>query len=523
MADSNDQRLDRSYDPHARDEGANHRQRGAPANDPLAELARLIGQDDPFADFERRGRTEAPQRFQAAAPRPEPPIFHEPEANASAAASDPYPTAMATSVNAPAQAYAEQYPEGTYTPYPEQSAPHPDQAYADPPEGYEQGYDRYYAQEGQPLDDAEYHAQQERQQRRHRRSAAVVAILALAVVGGTAAYGYRTFFASGARTSPPPVIKADTTPTKMMPAAQAGNAVSNKLIYDRVSERSQVERVVPREEHPIDIKTATVSPGPRAVYSGPQAAAAKAPPPAMIPVTGARAGGQVLPVASVGSVGGGSGAILPSPKKVRTVTIRPDMTVVPSSVPSSSEPAPMPPPTAAEAARPTRPAAPPPEPRRTASASPSVAAAPPPPAPAVPARARSAPSPRQSASAPLSLAPDAAPVPRAPARSARRPMALASVPPVGNASRTSAVSGGNFAVQVSSQRSEAEANAAYRTLQRRYPNVLGGRSSFVRRADLGSRGVYYRTMVGPFATGEQAAKLCSSLKAAGGQCIIHRN
>jgi len=102
-------------------------------------------------------------------------------------------------------------------------------------------------------------------------------------------------------------------------------------------------------------------------------------------------------------------------------------------------------------------------------------------------------------------------------------MALASVPPVVNAGRTKGVSGGNFAVQVSSQRSEVEANAAYRTLQRRYPNVLGGRSSFVRRADLGSRGVYYRTMVGPFATGEQAAKLCSSLKAAGGQCIIHRN
>jgi hypothetical protein len=78
-------------------------------------------------------------------------------------------------------------------------------------------------------------------------------------------------------------------------------------------------------------------------------------------------------------------------------------------------------------------------------------------------------------------------------------------------------------VQVSSQRSEAEAQAAYRTLQGKHPNVLGGRSSFVRRADLGNRGVYYRTMVGPFATAEQAGQFCSALKAAGGQCIIHRN
>jgi cell division protein FtsN len=77
--------------------------------------------------------------------------------------------------------------------------------------------------------------------------------------------------------------------------------------------------------------------------------------------------------------------------------------------------------------------------------------------------------------------------------------------------------------QVSSQRSEADANASYRALQVRYPNVLGGSSSSVRRADLGGKGVYYRAMVGPFATGDEAVQFCTSLKAAGGQCIIHRN
>jgi cell division septation protein DedD len=102
---------------------------------------------------------------------------------------------------------------------------------------------------------------------------------------------------------------------------------------------------------------------------------------------------------------------------------------------------------------------------------------------------------------------------------------LASVPPASSASAQppAPIGSGKFAVQVSSQRSEAEANASYRTLQSRYPNVLNGRSSFVRRADLGSRGIYYRTMVGPFATAEEAAQLCTSLKAAGGQCILHRN
>ena len=78
-------------------------------------------------------------------------------------------------------------------------------------------------------------------------------------------------------------------------------------------------------------------------------------------------------------------------------------------------------------------------------------------------------------------------------------------------------------MQVSSQRSEADAQASFRALQARYPNVFSGRSAVVRRADLGSRGVYYRSMVGPFATTEQAAQFCGSLRAAGGQCIIHRN
>lgn len=78
-------------------------------------------------------------------------------------------------------------------------------------------------------------------------------------------------------------------------------------------------------------------------------------------------------------------------------------------------------------------------------------------------------------------------------------------------------------VQVSSQRSEAEAQAAFRSLQAKYPNQLGGRQPLIHRVDLGAKGTYYRTMVGPFANASEAGELCSSLKAAGGQCLIQRN
>jgi hypothetical protein len=536
MADSNERRSYRAYDPHARFGGSGDTQPDPAANDPLAELARLIGQSDPFADLDRRsGAAEEAHGTYRAAPPPTQdwPLEQAPisssEAYPSQAATDPYAAAMAMPLGGAPQGHPEHYAEGTYTPYPEQAPLHPDHAREYPPEAYEQDYDGYYGDDGQPLDEAEYYAQQQQQQKRSRRLAAVVAILSLAVVGGAGAYGYRTFFAEAHRNSVPPVIKADTTPAKMIPATQAGDSASNKLIYDRVGERNQAERVVPREENPVDIKTATVSPRPRTVYPRPQAGT-PTPPSATIPVAGRSANGQVLAVASVPSVGQGSGAILPSAKKVRTVTIRPDMTIVPDTAAGRADPAP-PSPRAAEAAPAPRQASPPPPDPAPTEVTRSVAAAPPP-APAPPQPARSAPPPRQSPSAPLSLspseaAPAPAPAPRTPPRPAQQqqPLSLASVPPASSARAQPAAPTGSakFAVQVSSQRSEAEASAAYRTLQLRYPNVLGGRSSFVRRADLGSRGIYYRTMVGPFATAEEAAQLCTSLKAAGGQCILHRN
>jgi hypothetical protein len=54
--------------------------------------------------------------------------------------------------------------------------------------------------------------------------------------------------------------------------------------------------------------------------------------------------------------------------------------------------------------------------------------------------------------------------------------------------------GGGYAVQVSSERSESRAQAAFRALQAQYPNQLGGHRSIIRRADLGA-GTYYRTPI----------------------------
>jgi cell division protein FtsN len=115
----------------------------------------------------------------------------------------------------------------------------------------------------------------------------------------------------------------------------------------------------------------------------------------------------------------------------------------------------------------------------------------------------------------MSLSPQAAPVAAAPARVANNaPQPIAPAP---------AAAGSGYMVQIASQRSESEASASFRALQGKYPSVLGSRTPLIKRADLGEKGTYYRAMVGPFGSSEEASQMCGSLKSAGGQCVVQRN
>jgi hypothetical protein len=81
------------------------------------------------------------------------------------------------------------------------------------------------------------------------------------------------------------------------------------------------------------------------------------------------------------------------------------------------------------------------------------------------------------------------------------------------------VGGEGFSIQVASSPSESEARATLSRLQKQFPDALDGGT--VRRADLGSKGVFYRVRVGPL-THDAADKLCSQLKAGGAACILTR-
>ena len=78
-------------------------------------------------------------------------------------------------------------------------------------------------------------------------------------------------------------------------------------------------------------------------------------------------------------------------------------------------------------------------------------------------------------------------------------------------------------LQVASERSAADVDAVFRSLQAKFPNQLGGREPIVRRTDLGPEGIYYRASIGPFVSMKAAAGVCSSLKAAGESCLVAKN
>ena len=81
----------------------------------------------------------------------------------------------------------------------------------------------------------------------------------------------------------------------------------------------------------------------------------------------------------------------------------------------------------------------------------------------------------------------------------------------------------SYVVQIALQRSKVDAQASVRQLKAKFPSELGSQEATVRRADLGPKGVYYRALVGPFGSADDADRFCSKLKAAGGQCTVQKD
>lgn len=482
MADDQNQRPYRGNEASARP-GAGG---SAPASDPLAELARLIGQNDPFSEFGRDGSKRV-----ASTPRqPEPAASWQAEP-ARIAPAAPQSPSYGSSPDFSRQSFGSAPLAGGSDNYYTDGQAHGQQAgqsvpdydvpgygapgyeatgFPAPPagQGYEDAYPPSAAQHG-PGDDDYY--DDAPPNRRRMGVLAIAGLFALAVIGTAGAFGYRAVFGTSSSSGPPPVIKAEQAPSKIVPAAVANKDAPK--IAERVNDRPG-EKLVSREEQPV-VVTTTVPPA--ANTAQPQ----------------------------------GSGVVGSEPKRIRTIAIKPDQpgdANMPPPVDSIPAPTAQP---RAVATTPQRPPAqqpqaqPPAAPARTAAPTPS-------PAEAAPSARAEAP-----ANAPLSLNPGA----QAPARNAapppQRAAAISPPPP------TSTGSTGVYAVQVTAQRSEEEAQTAFRSLQGKFPGQLGNRQPLIKRVDLGEKGIFFRALVGPFTDSASANTMCTSLKSAGGSCIVQKN
>ncbi|QEN86654.1 hypothetical protein FZC33_10065 [Labrys sp. KNU-23] len=434
-------------------------------------------------------------------------------------------------------------------------------------EAYPEGEEDRYA----PVADDEYLAPraEARAPRRKSRGSAVslAALVLVASIGGGMAYVWKKGGFVGSDIpgigSAPPVIKASTDPVKIKPAENAAAASQpTHEIFNRSNQTASVanERLVRHEEQPVAV-----------VPTRPEGAGTPAPAVpdanATRPVTTSNIvlpnpEGAVPPDQTASNTPEAPVAQAPDePRRVRTIKIMPDSSVVTGEAPITnaerpavqtrsvdvSALAPTPPAgqPSAEAA-PVAPAAPEAAPLvqgDTGQAAPPASAAPvatvpagsagalpddQAPAQALPGEedggATTVVEPTQTQAAPPAV-PPVRPrhMPPAP-----KPAQVASAEPAAGAAPAPAptaapVANGSYVVQVSSQRSPADAQNAFQSLQRRFAGVLGSMKPSIRKVDLPDRGTYYRVRVGGWSTPAEATAFCGKLKAAGGDCVIARN
>ena len=472
------------------------------ANDPLAELARLIGQ----SESDGRSSRDAPQTYDEATPLPELDWAageqHYAESGAGTGyaappAAEQYRDDRGPPRYTPPAGFAEQQSEyADHDGYHDQSGPPPGPPslpYISPLQaGEQQDADRSHGRltpthaGDNARDDYDDHAGSAA---RRRGTIIGLAILGVVVLGTAGAFGYRAMFGGSFIPSLPPIITPGNTPIKILPQKDAQAAPGNQTTVPK----GTGVQLVPHQETPVEVQAA--NPPPRVITTIPvMSNAPVAPmqdgppltgsPPATMPAMPGVPSGAAQPITPPSQLSGPAA----DSKPVHTVIIKPQQAGSRAAIGA---------------------------PTGTASGKPH------------PPATRGVREPRvASAGGPLSIVPGREPASQAPAPHTRTatahsggPMPLSSSP----AAEAAPARAGGYAVQVSSQRSEGEAQAAFRSLQAKFPRELGSHHATFRRADLGAKGVYYRALVGPFASAEQASSLCSSLKAAGGSCIVQRN
>lgn len=366
------------------------------------------------------------------------------------------------------------------------------------------------------------------------------AVLGVVVLGG--GVFALTNLGGGESSGPPPVITAEGEDLKVYPDSQtpAANGQS-KLIYDRVGSEGEERLVLQEEEAPV----ATLPPAPLPETNESERAAGTPAGPRRVRTVVVRPDGTIISTDEPAGTQAQQAPAAPTAPATPTATLDADgvrqvaTTPITSGgigAPGAQDASQLTPPAEAAGQPATETASGPAEaqpPAATADAGadpagPNVPRTKPGDIDTLAANAAPAPTrqaePARSPQAPLDLTAQAPRVPTtpAPAQTQQQPQQPAATQAAAPAASGGTIPAGTYIVQVSSQRTREQAQTAFNDLQRRYGSVLGGVSPVIEQADLGDRGTFYRVRI-PTSSRDDAISLCERLKSAGGDCFVRRN
>lgn len=401
----------------------------------------------------------------------------------------------------------------------------------------------------------------------NKRGLVIAAVLGCVAIVGAAGIFYANSNSAADGTDGPVLVEASPDPVKIEPENPGGKLVPNqdRAVFAENVVVPEQEALVPGVEEPVDIAAVPEAALPSNLNGGDAAQ---------------KGDDRLTPQATETTATNDEIGALIAPRRVRTLVVRPDGTLVeravvptPEPVVSTPEPAPEAPATpevVAAIPEPVAPAAPIEvlsepvaiEPAEEASSetvivpeapgndvpqaqasepeSNEVVAA----APAAPEIAPANPEPTPEVSAPeVAAAPAveaAAPATNV-ARTINNPPTIANRPndqplnivnpteelantqvasaPTPAATTTAAAS--PFSVQLASLPSQASAQNTANNLAQQFSSVIGGRGLVIREAQIEGRGTFYRVRVGA-ANRTEANQLCGQIKAAGGDCFVTR-
>ncbi|MEI5680546.1 MULTISPECIES: SPOR domain-containing protein [unclassified Mesorhizobium] len=351
--------------------------------------------------------------------------------------------------------------------------------------------------------------ERERPQRRGMLIAAVVG--GIAVIGAIGAYALS---GGNVGSGAPALVKADDGPIKIRPENPGGTVVPNQdnKVYDTVSRTPSSatptqEKLVTTAEEPMDMAAQDPEPAldetDMASETDGDAAAPMAKSEDRIQQIMQENGGDQNPeVAAV------------TPRKVRTMVVKSDGTLVPREDPAPAAPAIDPATTASESVTDpvgatTTASVPDAKPAASLNANEPV-----------PAEANAAP--KAAAKPQNSTTPKSVAI--APTRPSDQPVDVVGevkADQVAALAPASAAAAGAWSMQIASQPSQAAAQSSYQDLQRRYGSVLNGHQANIVKAEIAGKGTFWRVRV-PAPSRNEAISLCESYKAAGGNCFVSK-